>query len=347
MSNNQTKLANMTSQEIAASIINSRPGTKWSYQAMQELVARNQKLKAELGYDFSHTNEQTNTSTPIAQAATLRKSLVLGFVILVGIPMIVVLGGTDLTLPQITSVLSLLILPLMIYMLVYLYDADFERIISNVRKFILLRQLKSSNNTRAKNALDKIRQNGWLGILNSANLSGANLSGLNLIEANLSGSNLSGSNLIEANLRGANLRGADLRGADLRGADLRGADLNGAYLIGADLRGADLNLAHLKLARLNLARLTGAHLIKANLFRANLSGANLIRANLSRADLIEADLRGANLSGANLIRANLRDAKLFDVILPDGTKWTPETDLSRFTNPDHPDFWQPSSDNNS
>jgi len=29
-----------------------------------------------------------------------------------------------------------------------------------------------------------------------------------------------------------------------------------------------------------------------------------------------------------------------DTILPDGTHWTPETDMTRFTNPKNPDFWR-------
>jgi len=28
-------------------------------------------------------------------------------------------------------------------------------------------------------------------------------------------------------------------------------------------------------------------------------------------------------------------------ILPDGSKWTPDTDMTRYTDPNHPDFWQP------
>jgi hypothetical protein len=58
-----------------------------------------------------------------------------------------------------------------------------------------------------------------------------------------------------------------------------------------------------------------------------------------------------------MIRTNLRGADLtyaqFDenTILPDAEfvvdnksfdkHWTPQTDMTRYTNPDHPDFWQP------
>ena len=35
------------------------------------------------------------------------------------------------------------------------------------------------------------------------------------------------------------------------------------------------------------------------------------------------------------------DEILGQAILPDGTHWTPETDMSRYTDHSHPDFWQP------
>jgi uncharacterized protein YjbI with pentapeptide repeats len=101
-----------------------------------------------------------------------------------------------------------------------------------------------------------------------------------------------------------------------------------------------------------MANLQGANLFRANLQRANLSGANLQEAFLSWADLQgasledtklqEADLTMANLQGANLAGANLQNAKFDEyTTLPDGTNWTPDTDMARFTDPDHPDFWRP------
>ena len=53
------------------------------------------------------------------------------------------------------------------------------------------------------------------------------------------------------------------------------------------------------------------------------------------------ETRRAHLSGAYVWRANLRDARPDSITpLPDGTKWTPDADLTRFTDPDHPDFWR-------
>lgn len=124
--------------------------------------------------------------------------------------------------------------------------------------------------------------------------------------------------------------------------------LNGATLFDASLWGLDLNNANLERASLN-----GANLSEANLLGANLSGAVLQDANLSGALLEHANLSGAllsftNLSGAVLQRANLKGAYLGNanlsgvdfrnVTLPDGTKWTPDTDMERFTDTEHPEF---------
>jgi hypothetical protein len=47
------------------------------------------------------------------------------------------------------------------------------------------------------------------------------------------------------------------------------------------------------------------------------------------------------LSGANLQGADLTGAKFDEnTTLPDGTKWTPDTDMTRFTDPEHPEFWR-------
>ncbi|MEL6271347.1 MAG: pentapeptide repeat-containing protein [Chloroflexota bacterium] len=117
---------------------------------------------------------------------------------------------------------------------------------------------------------------------------------------------------------------------------LRDGTLNGVYLGTANLSGA-------KLWRANLS---GAHMVGANLSGttlriANLSGAIPYDANLSGADLSGANLSGAMLGGANLSGAYLEGATFDEeTTLPDNTKWTPDTDMARYTDPDHPDFWQ-------
>jgi uncharacterized protein YjbI with pentapeptide repeats/DNA-binding XRE family transcriptional regulator len=229
----------------------------------------------------------------------------------------------------------------------------------------LILQMGSPDNAFAREAVRKLRVRGWLedGSLHRANLVLANLSGANLVLANLSGANLYDADLRGANLREADLTGADLGGANLEranlvvanlgGAILSEADLSGANLYGADLGAASLERANLSGALLSGADLSGANLYGADLGAANLTGANLSEADLRWANLERADLRWANLSGANLSGAdlygadlsgaNLSQADLYGAIvtyeqpaqaktlegatLPDGTKYTSETEL--------------------
>jgi uncharacterized protein YjbI with pentapeptide repeats len=73
-------------------------------------------------------------------------------------------------------------------------------------------------------------------------------------------------------------------------------------------------------------------------------GANLVEANLQGAYLRGTRLHGAILEGANLQEASLEKAALDETtILPDGTPWTPATDMARFTDPDYAragGFWR-------
>lgn len=131
--------------------------------------------------------------------------------------------------------------------------------------------------------------------------------------------------LHEANLRGANLQSVDLSGADLQEATLGRANLLGARLLAANLEAADLWATNLQGANLGWANLQGASLFEANLHEADVSSALLQGA----------DLRGANLQGAVLSRAGFDGT----TILPDGIHWTPDTDMARFTDPNHPHFW--------
>ena len=190
----------------------------------------------------------------------------------------------------------------------------------------LIREAGSKDNAIAVKAIREITERGWLkgdtGILTGVTLEGVNLEG--------------------ADLGGVNLAGADLGGANLTGAKLGGAKLTGAKLWDANLAGASL---------------VGANLDGVNLWGANLSGAYLRISNLSGANLGGANLAGANLWGANLAGAKLKGANYDDkTVLPDAQNsgtllkpiydkyWTPEIDMTRYTDPEHPDFWQPKKD---
>ncbi len=144
-----------------------------------------------------------------------------------------------------------------------------------------------------------------------------------------------------AKLKGLKLECVDFLGSDLQMADLHRADLRGANLFFTNLQGANLSEAYLFLANLQEADLDGANLTKANLqlanlIRANLRMVNLRGVNLKRAKLLDANMLEANLQGAEIVHADFNE----NTILPDGSRWTPETDLDRFINPAHSGFWR-------
>jgi hypothetical protein len=122
------------------------------------------------------------------------------------------------------------------------------------------------------------------------------------------------------------LRMADLSHANLHAADLHDANLAMICLEFAQLQGANLRGANLRSARMQKSHLQGA----------DLRGANLQYANLENADLRDAILCDTDMKAANLYRAYLRDANLRGAscdehtVLPDGSKWTPNTDLCKF-----------------
>ncbi|MBN2369987.1 MAG: pentapeptide repeat-containing protein [Vicinamibacteria bacterium] len=143
---------------------------------------------------------------------------------------------------------------------------------------------------------------------------------------------LRGEIFVRANLEGAHLRDAVLQGGSLRYAQLHDVDLSGADLRGVAFLEADLSGANLTRARLQ----------RAEPRYADLQGAVLRMADLRDAKMFAVSLQGADLSGARLEGADTREAR-FDrrTVMPDGTRWTPETDSARFTDPEHPSFWQP------
>jgi hypothetical protein len=81
---------------------------------------------------------------------------------------------------------------------------------------------------------------------------------------------------------------------------------------------------------------------EASLHAANLQYANLQSTHLDHTNMMGANLMEADLQNAVMPIFNDRPSTSFDenTILPDGTRWTPETDMTRFTDPAHPDFWR-------
>jgi uncharacterized protein YjbI with pentapeptide repeats len=220
-------------------------------------------------------------------------------------------------------------------------------------------QLGSRSHDVALHAAEELRR--WGGYnsdflrcaeLKKADLRNAPLDDFDLEEADLSeaildGAELNRARLAKAKLQSAHMKGATLIEAILDGAHLKGADLEGAELHSASLQNASLSWANMQAANLYAANLQKAHLVAANLQGANLQGANLQGANLFNADLRGTHLRGADLRGAYIsypvaVPIGVAPPTKFDETteLPDSSMWHPYTNLTRFTNPEHANFWQ-------
>lgn len=225
---------------------------------------------------------------------------------------------------------------------VIIVDRVYERRDEQRLKQRLFREVGSGSNEFAKNAVSRLRAEGWLvgkdGLLLGANLHKANLQGVNLNGANLADASLMAANLQQASLESANLQDAELGVANLEQAELSFANLQAANMIHVNLSGAFLLDADLQQTKLQGALLQGSFLVNVNLQGARLDGARLLGATLQGANLQGADLRMTNLAGAALEDANLDNTNLSDAILPDRSKYSAHTEMARFTDTKHPDF---------
>lgn len=105
----------------------------------------------------------------------------------------------------------------------------------------LIRKVRSRSNNNAIDAIEIIRDEGWLdsedGLLQWQNLKGANWEVANLLGANLRGTTLTNATLINTDMRDTLLIKADfakseLRGTKFAGSSLAAANFEGAHLVG-------------------------------------------------------------------------------------------------------------------
>lgn len=211
---------------------------------------------------------------------------------------------------------------------------------------------------RVNEILDFLRDTklitGVASLLYNANLRNINLQGADLRGVNLSHSALDRADLSGAQLQAANLSNVEMRSANLSHAVCSETNLYEAHLSSANLIGANLGSAILCEATLILAELNNAILPNAILTNAKLDGAKMPNADLSGADLSGAILAGANLSEAIIEKSNFdsRTALPDSTFIKFGDEGKPIYDkyydpnlgpqqMERYTNPNHPDFWQP------
>lgn len=145
-------------------------------------------------------------------------------------------------------------------------------------------------------------------------------------------------------LRDGSLEGEELRDVNLpyvimqltrlRGVDFYGANLEGASFVGADLKGVNFMDANLKQAKLNGTDLRNVSFLNAKLQGATLWAAKLKGARFKR----ERPLTGYMWKDGVQEEVPMWDESYFDqnTILPDGRKWSPEIDMSYYTDPDYP-----------
>lgn len=167
-------------------------------------------------------------------------------------------------------------------------------------------QVASQSNEMAKEAISWITYNSMLAetssILTNGYFKFANWSDAVMWKANLEKANLEEAQLVRTRFADANLNNANLRWANCRQANFRDAKLQNSNLYGANLDGT---------------RFLGS----------DLTGANLERATITKYTEFYEDKRATR-------------NKEYTCILPDKKLWTQETDMTRFTDPDHPDFWR-------
>ncbi|HLA42281.1 MAG TPA: pentapeptide repeat-containing protein, partial [Aggregatilineales bacterium] len=199
------------------------------------------------------------------------------------------------------------------------------------------------------------------------NFAEADLTEANLHSADLRGASFAGAELSDANLDRAILTGADFGGAILEGAsmflcagieeaqfDVDSVLPDGTkWSLGRSLREFSHPEAGMETYKQELLKglvnVKGANFVSSTLDKLreygwldSLAGLDLHAAFFTDANLADADLRGVNFTQAHLAHARLEGAQFDETtILPDESHWTPQTNLRRFTDPDHPDFYRP------
>ena len=204
--------------------------------------------------------------------------------------------------------------------------------LAQLRTVTVLRRMSDENDdngtdiARVEEILTFLRDSGLL-VGDRGVLAGATLTGVMLPKAPLWEANLQGVNLDEASLRGTYLADANLKNASFYQSKLEGiiahsANMHGTYLHNAQLQKADLMVADLQEANLTGANLESAYLLNTNLLGANLTGTIFN----DQTVLPDARTLGSNLDG---------DPNRSPYYQPG------VTDMARYTDPNHSDFWQP------
>jgi len=151
-------------------------------------------------------------------------------------------------------------------------------------------------------------------------------------------------------------------GGDFTAQDIHGFDLSRSQWMFACFKSTQLSQVNFKNARIVNSYFDKCIAISTNFEGAVICGSHLRAANLSLSSFKAADLEGCNFTGAILDEANVMGANLQNVALrhasitgtmfskntklPDSTDtkpvyWRRDTDMMKYIDPKHPDFWEP------
>ncbi len=249
-------------------------------------------------------------------------------------------------------------------------DTLYHRRESQQRKFNLqqrlIREAGSQINDLAVKAIEEIRYHKWHKGKNNimrgqefwhANLNQAKLAGFNLSYVILSGANLCETKLHEVSFENSKLDYAQLKEAKGFKINFQHADISGSNMTNAVLEHSNFSDCRLVFCVAEKAKFGASNFIRANARHINMLNGDFQEVDLTQANLSDSNLQNVNFCRAKLFRTNLENADLSgaifkhpihgeatfntETILPDGKAWTSDTDMPRYTNPDHPDFWQP------
>ncbi|MEM9950281.1 MAG: pentapeptide repeat-containing protein [Chloroflexota bacterium] len=146
---------------------------------------------------------------------------------------------------------------------------------------------------------------------------------------------------MDADLQSAIIAKANLQKTFLGFVKLQNATLYQCDLENSDFWRANLSNVILKWSDMKNSILVGTNFEGASLEWCNLEGASLRGYSLNNKEFVylppECDENWQQYIPSNAIpyEAEFND----ETILPDGTKWTKQTDMRRFTDREHPDFW--------
>lgn len=209
-----------------------------------------------------------------------------------------------------------------IFITVVIIDTFYRRREEERLKHDLIREMGSFANPVAIRAVEALRDKGWL----------------------------TDGTLIHKKFHQAELKYADLSNAVLNRCRFAGANWQNVKAYHLQLTGGQLGGIDLRKSQLNVSNLAHTNINDADAREADFRGCNLEGVHFDQTDLENCNFTGTNLKGTDFYNANLKgvdfERAVFDenTLMPDGYSWTPELDIRRYTDPEQPDFWQPTDD---